>query len=143
MINEYARAGRLPAQHGLLARVDQCQVATAQCSRGGVKIDIMRHRVGFGVDEGYLDIVALMHHHERRRDRSIERHRLKFGPHVVDDHFLFHDDNTELHNFRTIGGRLVVGMYERWCDEINFSALQIEFLRDGRLLKTGRREYGR
>ena len=85
MIDEHARARGFPAQHDLLPRGDQRQVAAARCACGSVEVDIVRHRVGLGVDERHLDVVALVHDHQRARHRAVEGHGLKRRAVVVDD----------------------------------------------------------
>ena len=46
MIHKHARSVRLPAQHSLLAGIDERQRGAAQRTGCGVKVDVVRHRVG-------------------------------------------------------------------------------------------------
>src|SRR6185295_9138652 len=128
VVDEHTGAGGLPTQHGLLSWVDQRQVPAARCSRGCMEIDIVQHRVGVGIDERYLDIVSLVHDHERRRDRPVEAHRPKFRAPVVDYNLLLLDDEPKFHDLGALLGRLLVGMHVRRCDEIDLLSWQLQIL---------------
>jgi hypothetical protein len=98
VVDEHAGSGRLPADRNLLTRIDQGKLGAAERSRGGMEVDVVRHRVGIGIDQRHLDVVALMHHHHRPRHRAVEGHRLEGGALVVDDDIFLLDLERELHD---------------------------------------------
>ena len=126
VIDEHAGPRRLPAQHDLLARVDQRQRTATERARCGMEIDVVRHRVGGRVDQGQLDIVALVHDHQRSGHRAVEGHGLEGGALLVDHHLLFLDHELELHDLRALLGRLFVRMHERRGDQVDLLARQLE-----------------
>ena len=93
-----------------------------------MEVDIVRHRIGVGVDQRHLDVVAFMDHHHRRRHRAVERHGLKFGAGVVDDDFLFLDRQFELDDLGTFLGRLFVRMHKGRRDQFDGLPRQLEIV---------------
>src|SRR6516162_4482648 len=60
-----------------------------------------------------------MHHHQRSRHRSIERHRLERGALVVEHDLLLLDRQPELHDFGALFGGLLVRVHEGRGEEID------------------------
>ena len=58
-----------------------------------------------GIDERELDIIALVHDHERPGHRAVEGHGLEFRALLVDDDFFLLDRERELHDYGDRGGR--------------------------------------
>ncbi len=79
VVDKHAGAGRLEAQHRLLAGIDQGQLAAAEPAGCRMEVDIVRHGVGLRVHQREFDVVAIVNHHERARDRAIEGHGLEPG----------------------------------------------------------------
>ena len=104
------------------------QRAAAQSAGGGMEIDIVRHRVGFRIDQRHLDVVAFMDHHHRRRHRAVERHGLEFGAGIVDDDFLLPDRQLELDDLRAFLGGLFVLMHEGRRDQLDSLPRQLEIV---------------
>ena len=73
-----------------------------------------------------LEIVTLMHDHERPRDRTIEGATGNRGPDLVEDNRLFDDRQRKFNNFRTRFGRLFMGMNERRRDKRHVLAWKFE-----------------
>ena len=126
VIDERAGAGGLPAQHHLFAGIDVGQRAAAESTGRRMQVDVVRHRVGVGIDQRHLDVVAFMHHHHRSRHRAVERHRLELGAGVVDDDFLFLDRQFELDDLRAFLGGLLVRMHEGRRHQFDGLARQLE-----------------
>ena len=136
VIDEGAGARRLPAQHHLLAGIDQRQLAAAERAGCRMEVDIVRHLVGGGIDQLHFDIVALVHHHQRARHRAVEGHGLERGALVVDHHLLLLDRERELHDLGALLGGLLVRMHEGRRDQFDFLPGQLEFRAEG-----GRRQH--
>ena len=128
VINERAGAGGLPAQHDLLARIDQRQRAAAEPAGRGMEVDIVRHRVGGGIDQRHFDVIALVHHHQRTRHRAVERHGVKRGALIVDDDLLLFDHEFELHDLGTLFGGLFVRVHKRRRHQIDVLTRQVEIV---------------
>ena len=84
VIDEDAGAGRLEAQRHLLAGIDQRQPAAAERAGRGVEVDVVRHLVAGGVDQRELDVVALVHDHQRAGQPAVVGHGPHLGAVVVD-----------------------------------------------------------
>ena len=91
-----------------------------------MEVDVVRHRVGVGIDQRHLDIVAFMDDHQRPGHRAVEGHGLELGAGVVDDDFLLLDGQFELDDLRAFLGGLVVRMHEGWRHQFNGLARQLE-----------------
>ena len=128
VIDEGAGARRLPAQHHLFAGIDHGELAAAERAGRRMEIDIVRHRVGVGIDQRQLDVVALMHHHQRSRHRAVEGHGVERGALVVDHHLLLLDPERELHDLGTLPGGLLVRMHEGRRDQLDLLSGQLEVL---------------
>ena len=60
MINERPATGGLEAKRDLLTRIDQRQPAAAERAGCGVEVDVVRKRIGIGIDQRRLEVVAFM-----------------------------------------------------------------------------------
>ena len=117
VIDVGAGLGRLPAQHHLLARLDQSEPAAAERAGRGVEVDIVVHLVGRRVLQSELDIVAFVADHQRPRDRPVIGKRVDLGAVVVDDPLLLVHGELDLDDLRTPRVVLVVFRRERRRDE--------------------------
>ena len=118
VVDEGARLGRLPAQHDLLARLDERKAAAAESARGRMEVDIVLHDVGFGVLQRELDIVTLVADHQRTRNRAVERQRVDDGSVIVDLALLLVDGQLHFDDFRAAGRNLLVLRRERRGDKL-------------------------
>ena len=103
-----------------------------------MKINIVRHRVGLGIDKRNLDVIALVHDHQRARDRTVEGHGLKLRPHVVDDNSLLLNREAEFHDLRALLGHLLVRMHEWRRDKLDLLPGQLQILGQCRRCKNER-----
>ena len=113
MIDEGTGPRCLEAQLDLLAGIDVRQCGAAERTRSSVKIDIVRHLVGCRIDKRQLDVVPLVNHHHRARNRAVEGHGLENRALVIDDDRLFLDGHRELDDLRAALGHLIMPMDER------------------------------
>ncbi|CDX56300.1 Copper-containing nitrite reductase (modular protein) [Mesorhizobium plurifarium] len=113
MIDERPRPGRLEAERHLLARVDQRQRAATESAGRRMEVDIVGERVGIGIDQRELEIVAFMHDHQRARDGAIVSHGIELRAVGVDDHRLLLDLHGELDDLGAALGHLIVSVHER------------------------------
>ncbi|MCY1557796.1 hypothetical protein D9M68_946760 [compost metagenome] len=80
----------------------------------------MHERVGFRIDERQLNIVVLMHHHQRAGNRAIESHGMNFSPRIIDDDLLFLDHHRKLDNLRPTLCDLAVSVDEWRVHQLHF-----------------------
>ena len=116
----------------LLARIDQRKLGAAERARGGMEVDVVRHRVGVGIDQRHFDVIALVNHHQRARHRAVEGHGLECGSLVVDDDLLFLDLERELHDLWTFLRRLLVRMHEGRGDQVDMLSRQLQIVSNRR-----------
>jgi hypothetical protein len=90
-----------------------------------VKINIMRHRIGLGIDQRHLNVVALVGYDDGRRDRAVVSHRLQFGSLLVDDDLLLFDHEGDFQDLRPRLGSLLVRRHKGRCHEIDLLARQL------------------
>src|SRR5262249_53710894 len=128
VIDEHARARRLPAENNLLSRIDECQVAAPRRAGGAVKINVMRHRVRLRIDKRNLDVVTLMNTHHRSGNGPVESHGLKLRPLPVDDNLLLLRYELKFNDLRAILGRLLVWMNKWWGNQFDLLTRQFEVL---------------
>ena len=93
-----------------------------------MEVDIVRHRIGVRIDQGYFDVVALMDDHHRAGRRAVERHGLEFGAGIVDDDFLLFDRQLELDDLRAFLGGLLVRMHKGRRDQFDGLPRQLEIV---------------
>jgi hypothetical protein len=133
VIDEHTAPRGLEAQYDLFTGINQRQVAATQGAGGGVEVDIVLHRVGRGIDERQLHIVAFVHDHHWSGNRAVEIHGPKPGAVVIDDDLLFFGHQPEFHDLCTLRGRLLVRMHEGWRDKLDPLPRQREILGQGPL----------
>ena len=142
VIDVGAGLGRLPAEHHLLARLDQGEPAAAERAGRGVEVDIVVHLVGRRVLEGELDIVALVADHQRPRDRPVIRQRVDLGAVVVDHPLLLVHGELDLDDLGAARVVLVVFGRERRRDELLLDPLEALRALLHRGLALGRHHHG-
>jgi len=122
MIDEDSSAGRLPAQHRLLAGIDLHEGGAAKGACRGMEVNGVQHGIGRRIDERHFDLVPLMHHHERPGNRTIVGERGDCRTGVINDGGFFYGRQFECDDLWPALRDLLVPMNEGRRSERHFFA---------------------
>ena len=77
-----------------------------------------------GVDQRELQVVALVHDHQRAGQPAVVGHRPHLGAGIVDDDLLLDDVHGELDDLRRGSGCLLVGMHQRRLHQLDLDVFE-------------------
>ena len=108
VIDKYARLDGFPAHDHVFTRCYQGQASRAQGASGSVKVNVVRHGAGLGVDQRQFHIIAFMYDNQRTRNGAIECQRPHLGAIRCNIHQLLDGFHADLDYLWSALGHLVV-----------------------------------